>query len=348
MNIQDFLKIVIEKKASDLHLSAGMLPMIRVDGSIEPLYDEEVLDNEMLSDQLKEIMTEREQKILAQKYNVDMSYSFNSEYRFRVNIYKQRLGMSAAFRLIPNKIPSLDSILAPKILHELITRHHGLILVTGPTGSGKSTTLAAMLAEINKTQQKHIITIEDPIEFLHSSYNCLINQREIGRDAVDFSSSLAAALREDPDVILVGEIRDLETIRLALTAAETGHLVFATLHTSSAAKTIDRVIDVFPGEEKAMVRTMLSDSLCAVIAQTLIPKKEKEGRVAAFEIMISTPAVRNLVRENKIAQLYSVIQTSTQYGMQTMEMHLNSLISSNMIDPKYLKHSGTSFIGLEH
>lgn len=337
MTINKYLQLVIDKSASDLHLSAGMLPMLRVHGEIMPLYDEEVLDDTMLSNELFHIMSTANIQTLEEKSNVDFSYSFNDEYRFRANVYKQRLGIAVAFRLIPNNIPDLESIKAPKVISELIKRNRGLILVTGPTGSGKSTTLAAMIAEINQTQKKHIITIEDPIEFLHDSYNCLINQREVGRDAAGFSSSLEAALREDPDVILVGEIRELETIRLALTAAETGHLVFATLHTNSAAKTIDRIVDVFPGEEKSMVRTMLSDSLCAVVAQTLIPKANKQGRIAAFEVMIATPAVRNLIRENKIAQIYSTMQTSSEYGMQTMQMHIQGLSATGIISPDYIQ-----------
>lgn len=339
MKVQKYIKLVIEKEASDLHMSAGMLPMLRVHGEITPLYHEDILDNKQLTEELYELMSERHQKILEKESNVDFSYNFNEEYRFRVNVYRQRLGIAVAFRIIPNKIPSLENIRAPQVLNKLIEARKGLILVTGPTGSGKSTTLAAMISEINELQHKHIITIEDPIEFLHESYNCLINQREVGRDAAGFSSSLEAALREDPDVILVGEMRDIETIRLALTAAETGHLVFATLHTSSAAKTIDRIVDVFPGEEKAMVRTMLSDSLCAVIAQTLLPRTDRQGRVAAFEVMIATPAVRNLVRENKIAQIYSIMQTSSQQGMQTMESHIQGLYSTGVIDQKYVKFS---------
>lgn len=344
MNLEHLLKTAVTHNASDLHLSAGMLPTLRVDGSITPLYEEEVLTHDELYDALIAIMNESHLEILKNNLSVDFSYKLDENMRFRVNVYMQRLGVSAAFRGVPYKLPSLESIKAPAVLNKLILRERGLILVTGPTGSGKSTTLAAMIAEINKNDRKHIITIEDPIEFVHESYNCLINQREIGRDAVDFQSSLASALREDPDIILVGEMRDLETIRLALTAAETGHLVFATLHTSSAAKTIDRIVDVFPGDEKSMVRTMLSESLCAVIAQTLIPSP-KGGRVAAYEVLIATPAVRNLIRENKIAQLYSVMQTSTQFGMQTLESNLQQLVGNGIISQDSLirisnHHSG--------
>ncbi|MBP9721974.1 MAG: type IV pilus twitching motility protein PilT [Gammaproteobacteria bacterium] len=331
MNLQELLKFAMDSRASDLHLSAGMVPMLRIDGAISPLYEEKVLEHDTLIAALDKIMTDRHREILAHNLSVDLSYNLDKNSRFRVNIYMQRLGIAAAFRGIPYRMPSLEGINAPKILNQLILRERGLILVTGPTGSGKSTTLAAMLSEINKNHKKHIITIEDPIEFVHESYNCLINQREIGQDALDFNSSLAAALREDPDIILVGEIRDLETIRLALTAAETGHLVFATLHTSSAAKTIDRIVDVFPGDEKSMVRTMLSESLCAIVAQTLIPKASGSGRIAGFEILVATPAVRNLIRENKISQLYSVLQTGAQYGMQTLDSHLQHLVLNGLI-----------------
>jgi twitching motility protein PilT len=313
--------------------------MLRIDGSICPLYNEKILDHDVLMSALQNIMTEKHRETLSKNLSVDFSYNLDKTSRFRVNVYMQRLGVAAAFREIPHQLPSLETIGAPKVLNQLIVRERGLILVTGPTGSGKSTTLAAMLAEINKNHKKHIITIEDPIEFVYESYNCLINQREIGRDAVDFSSSLAAALREDPDIILVGEIRDLETIRLALTAAETGHLVFATLHTSSAAKTIDRVVDVFPGDEKSMVRTMLSESLCAVIAQTLLPRSQGQGRIAAYEVLVATPAVRNLIRENKIAQIYSVMQTSNQYGMQTLDSHLQTLVLNGHISQDALLRS---------
>lgn len=332
MEIDELLKIAVTKRASDLHLSSGMLPMLRVDGSIDKLYDHNTLDSNSLEQALYSIMSEYQTEQYQENLTVDFSYTYDNNYRFRVNIFKQRLGIAAAFRMIPNQLPSLTQINAPEILNKLIMKRKGLILVTGPTGSGKSTTLAAMIAEINKKYNKHIITIEDPIEFYHDSYNCLINQREIGSDVRSFSSALEACLREDPDIILVGELRDLETIRLALTAAETGHLVFATLHTNSAAKTIDRLIDVFPGEEKSMARTMLSESLCAVIAQTLLPKANGGGRVAAYEVLVATPAVRNLVRENKIAQLYSIMQTSSQFGMQTLETNLQSLVAMGIIE----------------
>ena len=338
MNLNELLTKTVEAGASDLHLSAGMLPTLRVDGSIAPMYDQEVLVHDELLKAFEAIMTEQHREILKKNLSVDFSYKLDENSRFRVNVYMQRLGISAAFRGIPYKLPSLEGIKAPRVLSQLIKKERGLILVTGPTGSGKSTTLAAMIAEINKTYKKHIITIEDPIEFVHESHNCLINQREIGQDAVDFNTSLAAALREDPDIILVGEMRDLETIRLALTASETGHLVFATLHTSSAAKTIDRIVDVFPGDEKSMVRTMVAESLCAVIAQTLIPNP-RGGRVAAYEVLIATPAVRNLIRENKIAQLYSVMQMGTQFGMQTLESNLQRLVANGLITQDSLMRS---------
>lgn len=337
MDLNKLLKIAVDNNASDLHLSASMPPVFRVDGYIRTINEFNVMVHDELITALHGIMTEQNKNILNKELNVDFSYTLDQKSKFRVNVYMQRNGIAAAFRVIPKDIPSLDSIGAPKILSKLVMYERGLILVTGPTGSGKSTTLAAMLSEINHNQKKHIITIEDPIEYEHYSYNCLINQREIGRDAIDFNSALASALREDPDIILVGEMRNLETVRLALTAAETGHLVFATLHTNSAAKTIDRIIDVFPGDEKAVVRTMLSESLCAIIAQTLIQKAHGEGRVAAFEVLVATPAVRNLIRENKVSQIYSVMQTGGQQGMQTLDMDLRSLNINGHIDQETMR-----------
>lgn len=332
MDLNELLSAALSQRASDLHLSAGSLPMVRVDGTLRPLYTENVLGHDELMAALHGMMNKEQQDHLSKNLSSDFSYNLGEQSRFRVNVFMHRLGVGAAFRAIPCQLPTLKELAAPKILADLINRERGLILVTGPTGSGKSTTLAAMLGEINANYKKHIITIEDPIEFIHKSNNCLINQREIGRDAVDFNSSLSAALREDPDIILVGEMRDLDTIRLALTAAETGHLVFATLHTSSAAKTIDRIVDVFAGEDKAMVRSMLSESLTAVIAQTLLQRSSGQGRLAAYEILVANAAVRNLIRENKIAQLYSVMQTGSQFGMQTLDMDLQNLIMRGHIN----------------
>jgi twitching motility protein PilT len=276
-------------------------------------------------------MSDAQRKMYEEMLECDFSFGIPNLARFRVNAYNQQRGASVAFRTIPSKVLSLEELAAPRVFAELTNRPRGLILVTGPTGSGKSTTLAAMVNHVNENEYGHILTIEDPIEFLHDSKKCLINQREVGPHTLSFSNALRAALREDPDYILVGEMRDLETIRLALTAAETGHLVFATLHTSSAAKTIDRVVDVFPAAEKDMVRSMLSESLVSVISQTLLKTKDGQGRLAAHEIMIGTPAIRNLIRENKIAQMYSAIQTSQSVGMQTLDQCLTELVRRNQI-----------------
>ena len=277
------------------------------------------------------IMTDTQVKNFEEHWEADFSTEVKGIARFRVNVFNQNRGLAVVFRTIPSRVLSLEDLKAPEKFVDIIDVPRGLVLVTGPTGSGKSTTLAAMLNHINENRHEHIRTIEDPIEFVHESKKCLVNQREVHRDTQSFSNALRAALREDPDIILVGELRDLETIRLALTAAETGHLVFGTLHTSSAAKTIDRIIDVFPGEEKQLVRSMLSESLRAVIAQTLL-KKIAGGRIAAHEILVATSAVKNLIREDKIAQIYSSIQTGAQYGMQTLDQCLQKLVSQGLID----------------
>ena len=329
MDITELLAFSVENNASDLHLSTGTPPSIRVDGDVRklniPAFDEKDV-NALVYD----IMNDRQRKEYEENLEVDFSFEVPNLARFRVNAFNQNRGPAAVFRTIPSKILSLDDLGCPDIFRSISELPRGLVLVTGPTGSGKSTTLAAMVDHINKTKHHHILTIEDPIEFVHQNHSCLINQREVHRDTLSFSAALRSALREDPDVILVGEMRDLETIRLAMTAAETGHLVFGTLHTTSAPKTIDRIIDVFPGEEKAMVRSMLSESLRAVISQTLV-KKVGGGRVASHEIMMGVPAIRNLIREDKIAQMYSAIQTGMSHGMQTMDQCLQNLINRGMI-----------------
>jgi len=331
----ELLAYAIQNNASDLHLSAGVPPMIRVDGEMRKMASV-AFDQNRVRSLIDEVMNEHQRKNYEQAWEIDFSFEIEGLSRFRVNAFNQNRGAAAVFRCVPSKIVTLDALDAPPIFKEIIDNSRGIILVTGPTGSGKSTTLAAMIDQINTQTHAHIITIEDPIEFIHESKQSLVNQREVFRDTQGFSRALKSALREDPDVILVGELRDLETIRLALTAAETGHLVFATVHTSSAAKTIDRIVDVFPGEEKAMVKSMLSESLRAVISQSLI-KKIGGGRVAAYEIMICTAAIRNLIREGKLAQMYSAIQTGRSLGMQTLDQHLQALVEKNIILKKEAK-----------
>ena len=329
MGFLDLLRLMVEKGASDLYITAGVAPSLRVDGKLAP-----VARQALTADQARQfvysIMNDKQQKEYEERLECDFSFELPNIARFRVNAFNQNRGPGAVFRTIPSKVLTLEQLNAPAIFKQISDQPRGIVLVTGPTGSGKSTTLAAMIDHINESRREHILTIEDPIEFVHTSKNCLINQREVHRDTLGFENALRSALREDPDVILVGELRDLETIRLALTAAETGHLVFATLHTSSAAKTIDRVVDVFPAAEKDMVRSMLSESLRAVISQTLM-KKVGGGRIAAHEIMIGTPAIRNLIRENKIAQMYSAIQTSQSVGMQTLDQCLIELVRSRQV-----------------
>ncbi|CAZ87122.1 twitching motility protein [Thiomonas arsenitoxydans] len=330
MDITQLLAFSVKNDASDLHLSAGLPPMIRVHGDVRRI-NVEPLDHKAVHAMVYDIMSDSQRKHYEEFLEVDFSFEVPQLARFRVNAFNQARGAGAVFRTIPSKVLTLDDLNAPKIFADLALKPRGLVLVTGPTGSGKSTTLAAMINHYNETEYGHILTIEDPIEFVHQSKKALINQREVGPHTLSFSNALRSALREDPDAILVGEMRDLETIRLALTASETGHLVFATLHTSSAPKTIDRIVDVFPAEEKEMVRAMLSEALVGVISQTLCKKKDGSGRVAAHEIMIGTPAIRNLIRENKIAQMYSMIQTSQSFGMQTLDQNLADLVKRNMI-----------------
>jgi len=330
MDITELLAFSVKHNASDLHLSAGVPPMIRVDGEVRKV-NVPALGHKEVHTLIYDIMNDKQRKDFEEKLETDFSFEIPDLARFRVNAFNQKRGAAAVFRTIPSKVLTLDELNAPDIFRKISEYPRGLVLVTGPTGSGKSTTLAAMIDYINESRHDHILTIEDPIEFVHESKKSLINQREVFKDTLGFEAALRSALREDPDVILVGELRDLETIRLALTAAETGHLVFGTLHTTSAAKTIDRVIDVFPSEEKSMVRSMLSESLRAVISQTLL-KKPLGGRIAAHEIMIGIPAIRNLVREDKVAQMYSVIQTGMVHGMQTLDQCLRNLVSSGEVD----------------
>jgi len=330
MDITELLAFAVKNKASDLHLSSGLPPMIRVQGDIRRI-NLPAMEHKDVHGMIYDIMNDGQRKFYEENLECDFSFAVPSLARFRVNAYVQNRGAAAVLRTIPTKVLSLEQLNAPKIFKEIADQPRGIVLVTGPTGSGKSTTLAAMLDHKNETEYGHILTVEDPIEFVHEPKKCLINQREVGPHTKSFSNALRSALREDPDVILVGEMRDLETIRLALTGAETGHLVFGTLHTSSAAKTIDRIVDVFPAAEKEMVRAMLSESLKAVISQTLLKTKDGSGRVAAHEIMIGTPAIRNLIRENKIAQMYSAIQTGQQHGMQTLDQNLQDLVKRNIV-----------------
>ncbi|HRM70572.1 MAG TPA: type IV pilus twitching motility protein PilT [Thauera phenylacetica] len=330
MDITELLAFAVKNKASDLHLSAGLPPMIRVHGDVRRI-NLPPLEHKEVHAMVYDIMNDAQRKQLEETWECDFSFAVPNLARFRVNAFQQNRGAGAVFRTIPSKVLTLEELNCPKIFKEIAHQPRGIVLVTGPTGSGKSTTLAAMLDYVNENESGHILTVEDPIEFVHESKRCLVNQREVHRDTQSFNNALRAALREDPDVILVGEMRDLETIRLALTAAETGHLVFGTLHTSSAAKTIDRIVDVFPAAEKDMVRSMLSESLRAVISQTLLKTKDGQGRVAAHEIMIGTPAIRNLIRENKIAQMYSSIQTGQNIGMQTLDQCLVDLVRRNVV-----------------
>ena len=329
MDITELLAFSAKQKASDLHLSAGLPPMIRVDGDIRLLNVPAMEDREVRK-LIYDILTDRQRRDFEESLETDFSFEVPGVSRFRVNAFHQARGAGAVFRTIPSEVMTMEDLGLGETFRRLAMLPRGLVLVTGPTGSGKSTTLAAMIDHINDNRFEHILTIEDPVEFVHRSKRCLINQREVHRDTQGFAPALRSALREDPDVILVGEMRDLETIRLALTAAETGHLVFGTLHTTSAAKTVDRIIDVFPGDEKAMVRSMLSESLQAVISQTLL-KRQGGGRVAAHEILIATSAVRNLIREDKVAQIYSSLQTGGNLGMQTLDSALSRLVADNVV-----------------
>ncbi len=329
MDITELLSFTVQQGASDLHITAGMPPVIRVDGEVRRIKLPS-LEHKQVHTLIYDIMNDKQRKDYEERFETDFSFEVPGLARFRVNAFNQNRGAAAVFRTIPSKVLTMDDLGMGQVFRTLSDNARGLVLVTGPTGSGKSTTLAAMVDYINETRNEHILTIEDPIEFVHQSKKCLVNQREVHRDTLGFEEALRSALREDPDVILVGEMRDLETIRLALTAAETGHLVFGTLHTTSAAKTIDRIIDVFPAAEKSMVRSMLSESLQGVISQTLL-RKPKGGRVAAHEIMTGTSAIRNLIREDKVAQMYSAIQTGAAYGMVTLDQSLTDLMKKGLI-----------------
>ena len=329
MDITELLAFSAKNGASDLHLSAGLPPMIRVDGDVRRI-NLPAMEHKEVHALVYDIMNDKQRKDYEEFLETDFSFDVPGVARFRVNAFNQNRGAGAVFRTIPSKVLTMEDLGMGKVFQKISDFPRGIVLVTGPTGSGKSTTLAAMMDYINESRYEHILTIEDPIEFVHESKKCLVNQREVHRDTLGFAEALRSALREDPDIILVGELRDLETIRLALTAAETGHLVFGTLHTTSAAKTIDRVVDVFPAEEKSMVRSMLSESLQAVISQTLM-KKNSGGRIAAHEIMIGTAAIRNLIREDKVAQMYSAIQTGGALGMQTLDQCLQGLVKKGLV-----------------
>ncbi len=340
VEIDQLLAFAVKNNASDLHLSAGVPPMIRVDGDVKRI-NMPPLPHKEVHSMIYDIMNDKQRKAFEEYFETDFSFEIPDLARFRVNAFNQARGAGAVFRTIPTEILTLEQLGAPKIFKDISMYPRGIVLVTGPTGSGKSTTLAAMVDYVNDNRPDHILTIEDPIEFVHESRRSLINQREVHRDTLGFAEALRSALREDPDVILVGEMRDLETIRLALTAAETGHLVFGTLHTSSAAKTIDRIVDVFPAGEKDMVRSMLSESLRAVISQTLL-KKNGGGRVAAHEIMIGTAAIRNLIREGKIAQMYSAIQTGQAAGMQTLDQCLQDLLTKGVVSREEARYKAAN------
>jgi len=331
VNIKQLLGYALESGASDLHLSSGSIPMVRIHGEMKKLQLSEMND-EVMHTILNEILNDNQKETFNEKLEIDFSTSLEDRGRFRVNFFQQLKGLAAVFRTIPETILSIEELGVPPLLSQLVEKEKGLILMTGPTGSGKSTTLAAMIDHLNDIENKHVITIEDPVEYFHNSKSCLINQRELGQSTHSFANALKSALREDPDVILVGEMRDLETIQLALTAAETGHLVLSTLHTSSAVKTIDRIIDVFPTENKSQIRSMLSESLLAVIAQKLLKTKSGTGRVAACEIMVANTAIKNLIREDKIYQIPSLIQAGGKEGMQTLDMDLQRLLHQGKIE----------------
>lgn len=335
MDISELLKFTIDNKASDLHLSGNNQPIVRIDGKLQRIKTDTTgtLTADQIRAMLFSVMSEEQRTVYERDFELDFAISFGDDARFRVNAFMNRAGSAAVFRVIPTKIPTMKQLSLPPVATRLAELEKGLVLLTGPTGSGKSTTLASMVNHINEKFSVHILTVEDPVEFFHTSKKALVNHREVGNDTKSFAAALKAALREDPDVILVGEMRDYETISLALTAAETGHLVFGTLHSNTAAKTIDRIIDVFPAAEKEMVRAMLSSSIQGVISQVLLPKIGG-GRIAAHEVMIGTPAVRNLIRENQLAQVYSMIQTGSRFGMQTIEDSVNDLAAAGLISPE--------------
>ena len=339
MQITDLLAFGVKNKASDLHLSAGLPPMIRVHGDIRRINLPE-MSSEEVGQMITSVMNDQQRKLYQQNMETDFAFELPNVARFRVNAFTSNRGPAAVFRTVPSTVLTLEDLKAPRIFQKIADHPRGLVLVTGPTGSGKSTTLAAMINYINDTPPSHVLTIEDPIEFVHQSKKALVNQRELHQHTHSFANALRSALREDPDVILIGEMRDPETISLALTAAETGHLVFGTLHTTGAAKTVDRIVDVFPAGEKEMVRSMLSESLRAVISQTLLKTRDGNGRVAAHEILISTPAVRNLIRENKIAQINSTLQTGQTHGMQTLDQSLQALVRQGVISPDVARSKG--------
>jgi twitching motility protein PilT len=330
MDVSELLIFMVENKGSDLHVSSGEPPVVRIHGDMMKI-EVPPMDKDEVHNMIYDILNDQQRKVFEENLELDFSFALGDIARFRVNVFKQQRGDAAVFRTIPTQIPTFEELNLPKVFMDISRLEKGLVLVTGPTGSGKSTTLAAMVDLINREEKGHILTVEDPIEFVHQSKGCLVNQRELGPHTKSFSNALRSALREDPDVILVGEMRDLETISLALTAAETGHLVFGTLHTSGAPKTVDRVIDVFPAAQQAQVRSMFSESIQAVITQALFRKKDGKGRVAGFEIMIGNPAVRNLIREGKISQIPSIMQTSKAIGMQTMEASVMELVAKNIV-----------------
>jgi twitching motility protein PilT len=337
LDMTELLKFAMQSGASDLHISSGESPMFRIHGDIRRI-DLEPLNEEEVHTMIYDILNDQQRKKFEENHELDFSIALGEYGRFRVNVFIQNRGEAAVLRTIPNRVRSFEELGLPKICKSIAKSEKGLVLATGPTGSGKSTTLATMIDLINSSFHKHIITIEDPIEFIHESKKCLVNQREVGEHTHNFANALRSALREDPDVILVGEMRDLETISLALTAAETGHLVFASLHTSNAPKTIDRIIDVFPADQQAQIRTMLSETLYAVISQILLKRADGKGRVPALETMICTPAIRNLIRESKGAQIFSAIQTSQKYGMQTMEASIKNLLERRIVSPEEVQN----------
>jgi twitching motility protein PilT len=342
LDFADVLLQVLDRRASDLHITAGAKPTVRVRGRLTALDEFPVLTPTDTREIVYSILGNDQRQRLETDWQVDLAYTIPNRARFRVNAYFQRSAIGAAFRLIPSEIVSIDKLGLPPIVHELTKKPRGFVLVTGPTGSGKSTSLASMIDEINESREEHIMTIEDPIEFLHSHKKCLVNQRELGSDAQSFGAALRSALRQDPDVILVGELRDLETMATALTAAETGHVVFATLHTQDTPQTIDRIIDVFPPHQQHQVRVQLSVALQGIVTQTLLPTADGSGRVVASEVLIPSPAVRNLIREGKTHQIYSVLQTSASAGMQTMDSALASLVRAGKITRQLAEERSTT------